>query len=88
MLWVNISVFIILCMIEDIYIVTIPLYCHVLSDYRRVLDCQLDLLGLNTVPVYYTSQLSLPGLSQQQLTTLSSSQLMASLAITSSSLHW
>jgi hypothetical protein len=33
-------------------------YCHVLSDYRRVLDCQLDLLGLNTVTLYYTSQLN------------------------------
>jgi hypothetical protein len=32
--------------------------CHVLSDYRRVLDCQLHLLGLSTVTVYYTSQLS------------------------------
>jgi hypothetical protein len=30
----------------------------VLSDYRRVLDCQLDLLCLNTVTVYYTSQLN------------------------------
>jgi hypothetical protein len=33
-------------------------YCHVLSDYRRVLDCQLDLLRLNTGTVYYTSQLN------------------------------
>jgi hypothetical protein len=33
-------------------------YCHVLSDCRWVLDCQLDLLGLNTVTVYYTSQLN------------------------------
>jgi hypothetical protein len=34
------------------------IYCHVLSDYRRILDCQLDLLGLNTFTVYYTSQLN------------------------------
>jgi hypothetical protein len=27
-------------------------YCHVLSDYRRVLDSQLDLLDHNTVMVY------------------------------------
>jgi hypothetical protein len=30
-------------------------YCHVLSDYRRVLDCQLDLLDhtqLHAVTVY------------------------------------
>jgi hypothetical protein len=33
-------------------------YCHVLSDYRRVLDFQLDLLGLSTVTMYYTSQLN------------------------------
>jgi hypothetical protein len=29
-----------------------PRYCHVLSDCRRGLDCQLDLLDLNTVTVY------------------------------------
>jgi hypothetical protein len=39
------------------------MYCHVLSDYRRVLDCQLDLLGLTTVTVYYTSQLNTPAAS-------------------------
>jgi hypothetical protein len=38
--------------------VTVLIYCHVLSDYRRVLDCQLYLLGLNTAAVYYTSQLN------------------------------
>jgi hypothetical protein len=27
-------------------------YCHVLKDCRRGLDCQLDLLDLNTVTVY------------------------------------
>jgi hypothetical protein len=47
------------------------IYCHVLSDYRRVLDCQLDLLGLNTVTVYYTSQLN-----------TAAATLLASLAIT------
>jgi hypothetical protein len=39
--------------ILDMYVYTY-IYCHVLSDYRRVLDCQLDLLGLITVTVYYT----------------------------------
>jgi hypothetical protein len=39
-----------------------PIYCHVLSDYRRVLDWQLDLLDHtqlhNSVTVYYTLQLT------------------------------
>jgi hypothetical protein len=48
-----------------------PIYCHVLSDYRRVLDYQLDLLGHNqlhnsvTVYTLYNSQ---------QLTLFSSSE--------------
>jgi hypothetical protein len=37
-------------------------YCHVLSDYRRVLDWKLDLLDHNqlhnSVTVYYTLQLT------------------------------
>jgi hypothetical protein len=74
----------------DTQYVNYLLYWHVLSDYRRVLDWQLDLLDHNllhnSVTVYYTLQLttieSLPFLWRPRLQLLQPT-LMASLAITS-----